>query len=91
MLDVAAIAECAYDDAGRVTSSRDHSEQSRRDANGNTALEDNNGALTSYSWDLENRMTQAQLPAGGLNTMSYYGDGKRRRYGDSAGGTWCAF
>ena len=31
-------------------------------------------------------MTKAELPAGGLNTMSYYGDGKRRQYQDSATG-----
>jgi hypothetical protein len=43
---------------------------------------DNSRGRTSYS----NLMTQAQLPAGTINIMSYYGDGKRRQYQDSATG-----
>jgi hypothetical protein len=55
------------------------------DANGNTTVEDNDRALTSYSWDIENRVTQVALLAGTLNTMTYYGDGKRCRYQDNTG------
>jgi hypothetical protein len=32
------------------------------------------------SWDIENRITQAQLPAGTINAMTHYGDGRRREY-----------
>ncbi len=53
------------------------------DANGNTTVEDNDGALTTYAWDLENRLTVAQLPAGTRTTATYDGDGKRRRYQDN--------
>jgi RHS repeat-associated protein len=49
------------------------------------------GTLTTYSWDLENRVTGVALPASGLNTMvgacpehqRRDGDGKRRSYADS--------
>ncbi len=53
------------------------------DQNGNLEIVNEGGELTTYSWDLENRMTEAQLSGGGVNTMSYYGDGKRRSYGDA--------
>jgi YD repeat-containing protein len=53
------------------------------DANGNTALVNADDSLTTYSWDIENRMTKAELPAGTLNTISYDGDGKRRSLEDS--------
>jgi len=43
------------------------------------------GDLSTYSWDLENRMTLAELPDATLNTMTCDGDGKRRQYEDSAG------
>lgn len=34
-------------------------------------------------WDIDNHITLVQLPAGGRNTMTYGGDGKRRRTEDS--------
>jgi len=55
------------------------------DAAGNTEGIDAAGSLTAYSWDIENRMTLAELPDATLNTMTYDGDGKRRQYEDSAG------
>jgi RHS repeat-associated protein len=53
------------------------------DANGNTTEENFGGALTTYSWDMENRMVGVALSNGLLNTMMYYGDGKRQRYQDT--------
>ncbi len=38
------------------------------------------GALTTYSWDIENRLTVVQMPAGTYTTATFDGDGKRRRY-----------
>ena len=52
-------------------------------ANANTLVENNADQLTTYSWDLENRVTGVALPGGGLNTITYDGDGKRRSYEDS--------
>ena len=43
------------------------------------------GNRTTYSWDIENRMTLAELSDATLNTITYDGDGKRRQYEDSAG------
>ena len=53
------------------------------DANGNTEVINGAGNLTTYTWDIENRMTVVQLAAGGRSTASYDGDGKRRSYEDS--------
>jgi YD repeat-containing protein len=39
--------------------------------------------VTTYSWDLENRLTGVVLPGGTLNTMTYDGNGKRHSYADS--------
>jgi hypothetical protein len=50
----------------------------------NLLLRDGSRDQVCYSWDLENRVTQVALPGALLNTMTYYGDGKRRRYQDSA-------
>ncbi len=55
------------------------------DANGNTEVMNAAGSLTTYSWDVENHMTLAELSGGTLNTITYDGDGKRRQYEDSAG------
>ena len=41
------------------------------------------GNLTTYTWDIENRMTGVELPDATLNTMTHDGDGKRREYEDS--------
>jgi len=53
------------------------------DANGNTAVINAAGSLTTNTWDIENRLTVVQLPAGGRTTATYDGDGKRRAYEDS--------
>jgi RHS repeat-associated protein len=55
------------------------------DANGNTATIDAGGSVTTYSWDIENHVTKVELPGGTVNTMSYAGEGKRRRTEDSDG------
>jgi RHS repeat-associated protein len=55
------------------------------DANGNTTLVNAGGSVTTYCWDIENRMMLAELPSGGRTTATYDGDGKRRSYADSAG------
>jgi RHS repeat-associated protein len=55
------------------------------DENGNTELIDAAGSYTTYTWDIENRPTLVELSDGTLNTIVYDGDGKRRRYADSAG------
>jgi len=55
------------------------------DANGNTEVVNDDGGLTTYSWDVENHMTLVELAGGTLNTITYDGDGKRREYEDSAG------
>ena len=39
--------------------------------------------LSTHSWDIENRLTVVQLPAGTRTAASYDGDGKRRRYEDN--------
>jgi hypothetical protein len=46
---------------------------------------DSSRDFTSYSWDIENRMVGVALPDSTLNTMMYYGDGKRQRYQDTTG------
>ena len=43
------------------------------------------GSLTTHTWDLEDRMTKVEVAGGAVNTMSYDGDGKRRRTEDSDG------
>ena len=53
------------------------------DANGNTQVINAGGSLTTNTWDIENRLTVVQLPAGTRTTASYDGDGKRRRYEDN--------
>ena len=57
-------------------------ERSRGGANGNTEVENNADQLTTYSWDIENRVTGVQLPAGGLNTMTGVHPERSRRDGD---------
>ena len=44
---------------------------------------DKSRGRTSYSWDIENPMVGVVVPDATLNTMSYYGDGKRGQTGDS--------
>ena len=53
------------------------------DANGNTAVINAAGSLTTNTWDIENHLTAVQLPAGGRTTATYDGGGKRRSYEDS--------
>jgi len=55
------------------------------DANGNTAVINAAGSLTTHTWDLEDRMTKVEVAGGAVNTMSYDGDGRRRRTEDSDG------
>jgi len=43
------------------------------------------GSLTTHTWDLEDRMTKVEVAGGAVNTMSYDGDGRRRRTEDSDG------
>jgi len=43
------------------------------------------GSLTTHTWDLEDRLTKVEVAGGAVNTMSYDGDGKRRRTEDSDG------
>jgi hypothetical protein len=38
-----------------------------------------------FLWEFENRPVKVELPDGSLNTISYDGIGRRRRYEDSAG------
>jgi RHS repeat-associated protein len=59
------------------------------DANGNLTLENTGGALTTYSWDCENRLVgQALSPGAGgtVATHTYAGDGKRRTANNSSAG-----
>ena len=55
------------------------------DANGNTEVINAAGDRTTYAWDPENHITKVEWPTGTLNTMTYDGDGKRRRTEDSDG------
>ena len=58
------------------------------DANGNTLLSrDPSNNRTSYTWDFENRMTQAALPLAIVDTFIYNGDGQRVQKQDSNGTT----
>jgi RHS repeat-associated protein len=68
----------AEDDTGITTFSYD--------ANGNTISEEKpSGDLTTYIWDAENHMTNVELPASVVNTITLDGDGKRRTIEDSSG------
>ena len=49
---------CVYDALGRITIMA-------FDNNGNTQVENAGGALTTKTWDIENRLTVVQLSAGG--------------------------
>jgi RHS repeat-associated protein len=68
-----------------VTCAGVHPERNRAGANGNTTLINAGGGVTTYCWDVENRMTLAELASGGRTTATYDVDGKRRGYADSAG------
>ncbi len=49
------------------------------DRNGNQVSESSNGALTTYLWDEENRLTRAQYPDGVEDLCVYFQDGRRYR------------
>src|SRR5262249_51782493 len=56
------------------------------DANGNRLGQITpTGIRTSYTWEYENRLTQAVFAAGSPNTMTYNGDGNRVNKNDSGG------
>ncbi len=57
------------------------------DRNGNRLSEDVNGALTSYAWDEENRLTGIVYPTAQIETYAYAGDGQRRSKQTSSGTT----
>jgi len=75
----------SYDAANQLTVEQNPSARTTYsyDANGNTQVINAAGSLTTNTWDIENRMTLAELPGGGRNTITYDGDGKRRSFEDS--------
>ncbi len=77
----------AYDAANQLNTEEDSSGTITYtyDADGNLEVKDDAGSLTTYSWDVENRMVKVELSGGAVNTMTYAGDGKRRRMEDSEG------
>jgi len=77
----------SYDEASQLTVEWTPSARTTYtyDANGNTSLINAAGSLTTHTWDLEDRMTKVEVAGGAVNTMSYDGDGKRRRTEDSDG------
>jgi RHS repeat-associated protein len=86
-LEGGATTTSTYDDADELTVEYTPSARTTYtyDANGNTAAINAAGSRTTYSWDIENHNTVVQLPGGTRNTMTYDGDGKRRRIQDSDG------
>ena len=57
------------------------------DNNGNTASKTDSSGTTNYSWDFENRMTQATLPGQGGTVQFKYDPFGRRIYKSSISGT----
>ena len=56
------------------------------DENGNTTLElHSSGERVSYSWDVNDRLIQVELPNGAINTFTFDGNSKRRSIIDSQG------
>jgi YD repeat-containing protein len=49
---------------------------------GNIEIISADGDLTTYTWDMENRVTGVALPGGGLNTMTGVQRERSRRDGD---------
>jgi YD repeat-containing protein len=48
------------------------------DANGNLASQTVDGAVTSYTWDEENRLTHINYPNGASESYLYDGQGLRQ-------------
>jgi len=69
----------AYDLADRLTTSISGTTVTTYtfDNNGNLLEENNNGALTSYSYNCENRLLQQIGSGGSISTYSYLGNGLR--------------
>jgi YD repeat-containing protein len=83
-----AAATYTYDAANQLNTSEDSSGVTTYtyDANGNTVGEIRpNADRVTYTWDIENRLAKVELPSSTVNTMTYDGEGKRRRMEDSAG------
>ena len=77
----------SYDEASQLTVEWTPSARTTYsyDANGNTQVINAAGSLTTHTWDLEDRMTKVEVAGGAVNTMTYDGDGRRRRTEDSDG------
>jgi len=87
-VDSGAVTTYSYNAANELESTEDGSGATTYtyDANGNTVGELRpDGDRVTYTWDIENRQTKVELPAGVVNTVTLDGDGKRRSIEDSDG------
>jgi RHS repeat-associated protein len=78
----------AYDSANQLRYHEDNTGRTTYtfDANGNQRIvESPSVALTTNTWDFENKLTKVILPSGTRNTFAYDADGKRVKKDDSSG------
>lgn len=59
--------------------------ESAYDANGNTLTKSDSSGTAQYSWDVENRLTQAVVPGVGTTTFRYDPIGRRIRKSKPSG------
>lgn len=79
---------CAYDAANQLRYTEDNTGRTTYtfDANGNQRIvKTPAGALTTNTWDYENKLTKVVLPSGTRNTFAYDANGKRVKKEDSSG------
>lgn len=81
---------CMYDASNQPATSEDPTGVTTftYDATGNQQLQEvPSGDRTTYTWNIENRLTKAELPGAVVNTMTYNPEGLRVEKQDSTGTT----